>query len=1067
MANPLILSARPSERIVQLGREKRRRDRRKEADVIITEAIKILGVHLPRMLEEPPYADDFEKKWPIIDAQLIQVLKTRDAYLMAYSFLSRKIEQGNREGIWQIDPPPQYLTLRRNYPFRTESWHNATIAMTNTIKHWKTRLTSPTDDADTLFVRLLISGIIFGGLNRPALWVALGNTLQHVMPLQGNEQLTWLTLTLEPGEFPSNKYAPPVPSSNTTYINTDLASTKQAVTEIQYIPDPVSLGILHRFLRCRQNNWLPPTNLTVCQNLLKEQLEDQHSLKTLCRGAIGFTEHIAGVALPQVLLEYAVGRTQSASLPLEYWQRLLNPQLLPSSQNSYASFTVKNASTNKQRTTTPPFKNPYLLDELRAVFRKDPAAPKGGTTIIAELQEIQQKQVQTLSEQLLVTWLLSLLAERRLALSTASRYLESVGKVWLSTTVNLPLGSYDSEDYADLYETILNRPWSQNTRDYMAGRFQDMHTFAVNRFDFPRLDEPLTPTEKNTPHVHAAIVDETLFAGLLAQIDCFADADHALRVMIKCILIIAYRTGLRPGEIAKLRLMDAEPSSIGWLFIRNNRHGHNKTDAALRKVPLYPLLTATERELVSRYMGDRRITATDYELIFHAQGNSHEPLNMQQLSQMVRTVLGQLSGGLPYRLYDLRHSCFSRMQLLLHKDLVQIPNFIQRAMLPYSDEQSAQILRIVTGDNRLRDHYMALAVMAGHSSPAITLNNYLHFTDLLLGLHLSSNRTPLSKQESRFLFGLSSSKVHQLESVDEQKTTLTPEKLRPFLTTKLKKYRTNPIRKQRQHTQAKTLADVDRASHFEQSEAALKLLEKGHEPRNIASQFGLSERQIETWQANAVALRNLKTSKGASRLFPRTRQHKLLPAELNTTIEKHALIDALKICQSIRTKRKQMHEFRWAIQYCLTHINSAHGGIKFTEPKVFRRFMNMVSKIFPKAQWCLDLHTPADKPSKRWNVESALTIERCPLRKKNQFPQGYGSLRFQHPKEELLSQGYSSPLLRYICHRFAIILFKPSYIQWWEMDESEADLFKQIIKCRDYLRETTVDGRIASTFNCG
>ncbi|MGB5144236.1 MAG: tyrosine-type recombinase/integrase [Shewanella indica] len=1060
MANPLILSARPSERIVQLGREKRRRDRRKDADVIITEAIKILGVHLPRMLKEPPHADDFEKMWPIIDAQLIQVLKTRDAYLMAYSFLSRKIEQGNREGIWQIDPPAQYLTVRRNYPFRTESWHKATIAMTNSITDWKMRLTSLTDDADTLFARLLISGIINGGLNRPALWVALGKTLQHVTPLQGNEQLTWLTLTLEPGDLPSNKYVKPTPSSDTADISADKVSTTQAVTEVQYVPDPISLGILHRFLKCRQNNWRPPSSLTACKSLLEEELGRQHSLKSLCRGAIGFTEHIAGVTLPQVLLEYAVGRTKSASLPLEYWHRLLNPQLLPSRQNSYASFMVRDSSTPEQRANTLTSKSPFLLDELRTVFRKDPATPKGMSEIILELHKILQYRVQTLSEQLLVTWLLSLLEERQRASSTASRYLESVGKVWLSVTLNLPLNSYTSEDYADLYESMLNRPCSQNTRDYMAGRFQDMHTFAVQRFDLPSLDEPLTSTAKSTPHVQAAIVDETLFTGLLAQIDCFIDADHAFRVMIKCMLIIAYRTGLRPGEIAKLRIMDVEPSSIGWLFIRNNRHGHNKTDAGLRKVPLYPLLTAAERELVRRYLGDRRMTATDYELIFHAPGNPHEILNMKQLSQMVRTVLGQLSGGLPYRLYDLRHSCFSRMQLLLHADLVQLPNFIQRAMLPYSDEEKAEILRIVTGENRLRDRYMALAVMAGHSSPEITLNSYLHFTDLSLGLHLSSNQTVLSKQESGFLFGLSTCKNRQLENADEPKTTLTPEKLRPFLATKLKKYTTNPIRKQRQHTQAKTLADVDRASHFEQSEAALKLLEKGHEPRNIASQFGLSECQIETWQANAIALRNLKTSKGASRLFPRTRQHNLLPAELNTTIEKHALIDGLRICQSMRRKRKQMHEFRWFIQYCLTHVNSSHGGIQFTEPKIFRRFMKMANRIFPKSQWYLDLHVPADKPSKRWYVESALTIKRCPLRKINQFPQGYGNLRLQHPKEELPSQDYSSPLLRYICHRFAIILFNASNIQWWEREASQAELFRQIIESRDKLLETTVDGSV-------
>jgi integrase len=1053
MANPLILSTRRNERMVQLGREKRQRDRKNEADVIITEAIKILGHHLPRMMEEPPYADRFEQLWPKVDEQLRQVLKTRDAYLLAYRFLCQRLEQGNREGIWQIDTPPPYLTLRRKRPFRTETWHKATIEMGSTIEHWRSYLSAPTKDADQLFARLLLCGIAYGGLNRPALWVPLGQTLLDLTPLHGNAELTWLTLRLEPGEFPSNCYCRNSALDDAEENGAD--PIRKAVTEVHYVPDPISLGILYQFLKCRQPDWHPPTTMKECQAILATELGKNHSLRELCRGAIGLTEHLSGIELPQVLLEYAVGRTHSASLPQEYWYRLQYPQLFPASQDRYAKFYIPESSTNSGSSKRlPSSKAPYLLEELRAVFRKDLAAPKTKSAIISELQELLQNKTQTLSEQVLVSWLLSLIEERQRAVSTASRYLESIGKDWLSVTLQVPLDTYNGTDFFELYDNMLNRPWSQKTRDYMAGRFQDMHTFAVQDFYFAQLDGSLTTSEKGTPHVHAAIVDEPLFSGLLGQIDCFTDADYALREMIKCVLIIAYRTGLRPGEIAKLRLIDAEPSAIGWMFVRSNRHGHNKTDAALRKVPLYPLLTAAENELIKHYMGEQRLkAASNAELIFHAPGNPHEQLNMRQLSQMVKSVLRQLSGGLFYRLYDLRHSCLSRMQLLLHSDLVQLPDFIQQAMLPYSEAEKTEILRIVTGDHkRIRDRYMALAVMAGHSSPDITLNNYLHFTDLLLGLHLSSNRTPLSKQESCFLFGLSTRKYCRLEPDGEQKTSLTPEKLKPFLSTKLREYRTKFTSKRPFGDQAKTLADFDRVSHFEQSEAALKLIEKGHELQNIASQFGVSEKQIEDWQATAIALRHLKTSKGHSRLFTQVRQYKLLPAELGTTVEKHQLRDALKVCQGMRFNRKQMHEFKWAIQYCLTHLNSSHGGIKFTEPKAFRRFMAITSKLFPEFQWHLALHVPTDKPAKRWYIHPLLIVERTDLRKINQFPKGYGELTLQHPKEEMRLKHHSSPLLRYLFHRFAIILFKASHVRGWQTDDPAAFL-RLVIESRDKLLE--------------
>ncbi|MCY9824117.1 site-specific integrase [Aeromonas media] len=1038
MANPLILSPRRRELMVQLGRDKRRQDRKDEAEVVITQAIKIFRHHLPEMLEESPCTDRFERLWPDIDAQLRRDLKTQHAYRFAYSVICQKLEMGNRQGVWCIAIPPPYLTVRRPHPFRSEHWHQATITMANATHTWRPTLSEPTQDPDLLFARFLVCGILYGGLNRPPLWLALGRALLEIQPLSGNRELAWLTLTLEPGDLPSNSYCRHDKHDGNAEHNEMNQTGLRAITQVNYMPDPISLGVLRQFLKHRPATWRPPTKQEECLGLLQKELGKEISPQALCRGAISLTEHQLGTELPQVLLEYAVGRTPSASLSLAYWHRLLEPRLFPATQDSYQRFLSTGSQVSRPTASgNRPSHKPYLLDELRAIFRQDPAAPKGPKAVITDLETLGKTSAFTLSEQVLVSWLQSLILIRRLAPSTAQRYLESIGKEWLSMTAQLPLSSYDGTDFAELYHSILNRPRSQYQRDYMAGRFQDMHAFAVQAFDITPLPEPLATGEKNIPHVSAAVVDEPLFASLLTQIDCFTDADFALRGMLKCFLIMAYRTGLRPGELAKLRLMDVEPSPVGWLFVRNNRHGHNKTDAALRKVPLYPMLTATENDLLKRYIGERRMRAdSKSELLFHAAGNPHERVNIQQISLMAKSVLYQLSGGLHYRLYHLRHSCFSRMQLLLHHDLVPLPDFVQQALLPYPTTQREEIVRLVAGQGRLRDRYMALAVMAGHSSPEITLNNYLHFTDLLLGCHLARNQTTLSRQESQYLFGISTNKVHTLENGHEKQTPLTPARLTPYLLTKLGVYQAKPPRRGRQGIQAKTLADADRASHYVQSEAVLKYLEKGKEQREIANQFGLSEEQVATWHASAIELGNLITQKRRSRLIPRHRQRQLLPAELSTTAEKHAQADALKVCQTMRNKPRQMAEFRWAICYCLTNSNSSHAGIKFTDPKTFRRFMAFVSKLYPWSQWQLALYTPQDKPAKRWHLNPALAIERSILRKVQQFPQGYAYLYLRHPKEELRQEGHSSPLLRYLFHRFAIILFKAHIIRRWQIGES-------------------------------
>jgi hypothetical protein len=99
--------------------------------------------------------------------------------------------------------------------------------------------------------------------------------------------------------------------------------------------------------------------------------------------------------------------------------------------------------------------------------------------------------------------------------------------------------------------------------------------------------------------------------------------------------------------------------------------------------------------------------------------------------------------------------------------------------------------------------------------------------------------------------------------------------------------------------------------------------------------------------------------------------------------------------------------------------------------------MTFVSKLYPWSQWRLDLHVPQDKPAKRWHLHPALAVERSTLRKVQQFPQGYAYLYLNHPKEELCQAGHSSPMLRYLFHRFAIILFKATSIRRWQIGDSQ------------------------------
>jgi len=1022
MANPLILPAGRQALMQQMGRERRQAKRQKEDEQILRKAMTIFRQHLPGMLEDPPDGNRFENVWPSIDRQLRTDLKSEVAYRRAHSFICTQIEKGNRLGLWDVTPPPAYITLRRNRPLRTLSWQQRSALIADAEQTWFRGLKDPVNDPDSLFAQLLLSGILYGGLNRPTLWPALGMALKANRPLHGSRDYCWLTL---------------IPPSSTSlasnlYQTTEAQAGKMAISEVHYVPDPITLGLLRQFLHNRPAGWQPPASEAQCLTLIRSELGIDVSYKDLKLGGITIAESQPGIALPQVLVEYAVGRQPSASLPACYWHRLLSPGLLPCEERQYARFHPITFLQQRQpiNSKTQPRKDKaFLLTRLKEVFKLDPARPKGKSAIITELTALDDPEL-TLCEQVLVKWLLSHLDERDNATSTASTYLDRVGPDWLAAALHEALDTYTGEDFYELYQSILNRPHSQKAREYQAGRLEDMHQFAVRQFDFAPLPDPLTEGSSTLPHVSAAIVDEPLFTGLLHQVDQFTDVDELHGRMLKCFLIMAYRTGLRPGELAKLRLQDIEPSLVGWLFVRENKHGHNKTDAALRKVPLHPLLTEDEQPLVSRYIGERRLQAkSKSELLFHAQGNPHEAMDTKQLALMVKTVLADLSGGLYYRLYHLRHSALSRLQLLLHHDVVKLPQPVQ-AFLPYTPAQLETILHLIAGRGRVRDRYPALAVFAGHSSPNITLSTYLHFTDLLLGCHLASNHKVFTPNAARALLGLRQNRILAMGKADD----ITPARLLGYSRKRLAPYMAAlPAIKKGAPPGPK---QSSRSSHYVQSLAVLERIQAGCDYRETAWFYQLPQQQIQRWLESATALRELTTSKNKSRLFPKSRRHQLLPADPVGIEEQRDVAMALTGCQAIYKMEEKKGDLRWAIQYCLLNCNSSRAGVRFTQSADFKRFMDVVSQLFPWRRWQLLLQYPKGQRLSGWNDHPELNIKREPLKKMAQFPDGLGWLFLRHVQEDKhINRGlsrYSSHSLRILFHRLAIILFPAEQIRQWQ-----------------------------------
>ncbi|WP_319781756.1 tyrosine-type recombinase/integrase [Oceanisphaera sp. IT1-181] len=1028
MANPLIL---PDDRpllVAMLGWEHRKAKRQQQDELVLRAAVEIVRRHLPQILHPSPDASGFEQAWPKIEQSLQLELKSVGAYRHAYSFLCRQLELGNRQEIWSVPVPPPYIMLRRRRPTRTLSWQQNSHLVAEAEHQWFESLHGETLEPDALFARLLLTTVLYGGLNRPTLWPALAKAINQPKPLRGDSECCWLVLEPAPGRT----------LASNLYREEQETNKRQPHCEVVYIPDPISLGVLRQFLKHKPHNWEPPASTDKCLALLNGELKTHLSKTQIAHGGITVAEHQQGIELPQALVEYAIGKQPSTSLPSCYWQRLLQPSLFTCHAHHFSQLRLyPNLASRRVSQPAGHHSQSYLLTRLREAFRQDPARPKSKRSIITELQTISSEEL-LLPEATFVNWLLNHLTERKNSESTAQRYLSSIGSDWLLATDQQDLFSYSSEDFHDLYLSMLNRPGSQKNREYRAGRLEDLHLFGVQQFGFPPIPEPLHQSTNSIVYVSAAIVDEPLFSALLGQFQYFQDLGESQQRMFICFLIMAYRTGLRPSELSKLRLLDIEPSATAWLFVRKNKHGNNKTEAALRKVPLFPLLTTEEKQLLAEYLGERRIRSNNNstELLFYQGENPHEPLDTSSLSLAVGALLKELSGGLYFRLYHLRHSALSRMQLLLHDDYVTMPEPVN-ALLPYDAAQRKTIRTLITGQGRLRDRYSALAAFAGHSSPDITLSTYLHFTDLLLGLHLQHNKRPLNGDQAQALLGF---RPHRIRQYFKEELPLNAINTTVYLHKRVTPYIqpiSRPKSSKRTSSQSTPLLSV-RKSQYEPMLAVLKKIETGYDYRETAWFYRLEPEQIQRWHQSALALRALTTDKSLPRLFPRSRRHQLLPPDPVGVAEMRDVALGIKRCRELYVS----NELSWIIRYTLTHCNSSRSGIEFNDSATFQQFMVIASQIFDWSRWQLSLSYTDKKIIKQWQCGS-LQIKLQPMKQNARFHQGSGWLNLRHREEtqrrEADKLSYSSHSLRIMLHRLAIILFTADEIATWQVSTESID----------------------------
>lgn len=973
---------------------------------------------------------------------------------LAHAFLATHIDRGNKNGDWNLPIPPTLTSVPRARKSRTASEFNASAQLGKVHNDWRQSLLGESRkkmSSERLLADALLSAMFYGGLARKQAVTAFANQLISAeRPLKSftfpTQSLYWSDLFW----FYPKRDA----------IN--FLSDEEELTYYRFYLDPFTLSLTHNYLTNR-DSLSSKLNMQDVWALITKRLNKVTKVNLdfdmFCYNTLGVSEMLAGVNLPQALIECAKGKIKNSSLPpenFEAWVKGINSTF----KNPYAGLRTRNISDIIDKieysgVTTASYYDKFINQvrrSLRSTISKDNKEKRTPNDAINELSQIDQTSLSQ-NVQILLGWTIRCL--RTLALSSVYRYFSEVYAAWLTHTDGVDLLQLDEYELESLYTQILNNRLTPNAQNYLLGRLKDLHLYASQMLSLPNLisffNSKLSATSLH--RVRAGYIPYNAFLGLVKDLKFTFSTELTANEIanLQVLLILAYRTGLRISELLKLRLIDVENSQDLFIFIVNNKYGNNKTNSALRQLPLKALLKQNEYDFTSKHIKQRRIFFEKHEastnlLLFSKNATPTIPYDSSFLNRYVQQTLSSY-GFYNLTFHHFRHSAISNLFLELEDPEHNFPE-----MHTYNQELNSKLTSGIYSDASIsREKYWAIACTAGHLTPETTFSNYIHFVDLILYKTLSCYNPPLGIDEARNISGLSTMSLNTLRNSNG----LIPlHDIRQLLPPKLSKFTQKIKASSKQRGQEEISQDNKQTStHYyikpdvELCYSILKKIEAGNSIAKTSLEFRISEEVIKKWIKTAQALFELETSRQNKRLFSNYRVQQALSKELplfspSKPISNAEVSFANKTITKMRSEYSQnSEEIKWIISYWLNNSMYSNSGIRFTETHELKRFLECVYLFLPAEHWRLEFNLPLKTEDFTWRLkqdkQGVVFIDDWPL-DKNVSPSinrikaaksTSGYLFLKHPNEKIIlsernkkMKKYSTSVLRYIFHMLAIML---------------------------------------------
>lgn len=1075
MVNPLIhwreqlqLARDQDKTRVRRGKQGRTQTRLHEQRKVEQVALAAVVRFLPKLLNETTGrltvdTNWFLEQWSLLVAKLPSVYHSHSEVNRGLCAILQRLHAGNVQGCWSLPLVSIPLTVQRlPLPYH-ERWFDHAKLCVQAQQQWYQQLATRAargEPACSLLIDILYSAVFHSGVHQLDILHAFLVAVSKKTRLCATPEQVWLPLTLDVRHLPTNHYS----------------KDQVAQTQCKVFLSLPTLGLIYRWYRRQEAEVaISEQRDEFCSWVKPHLLSPLKSLKQLCQGASLVTGLQPGVSWPQILSHVASGALQSCALPHHLWLSLHHPSVSDGAA-AQVEFSLPAGI------ELPPMvgrrgyhgrAQPYssLLARLRVILAEKVTVNKKNTSkaCIASLSQLLDDVSFSKPEHILVGWLLQAIRDRRNKPATARSYLSRGGQQWLNLCYGHDLAVWDGERFLSGYRALLEtcqgsavfhsesagdelneldainshhsagdtdkrfatsvrQSATTSSASYMAARLSSLHAYACATYQLAPLPEDLVSRVRMRPHVRASYLSEVAFNELLRS---FGKTSTETHERLSVIYTIAFRAGLRLGEILKLRLKDIERSPEQWISIRDTQLDDGKSESATRKIPLGVLLTDQERQRLDSYLAPLWIRTRHHvnALAFPSDDGVLIPLPSDEVTAPLTDRLLTLTGQ-RYTFHHLRHTALSRLQLVLHHQalgLHRLPGW--QHFMPWTQEQCVRIYRTITQASTTQSDYWALAQLAGHQTPSTALAHYLHFSDWVSAACLRQAEYDWPPALRGVFTGFSQAK---LAAADWCTGVLTWDRCSPALLQAIKPW-TQAVAWQIRPMPPQPPV-VKRKLDFCATLMLLRLIAKREDISAMFARYDITKPLVDELIYKARLLRSLRTQRQHTRLIrAKYPWQALAPGALRSHIENAALNQVVEKARKVfKTQKAELIEW---VTYVLRHSNTHNAGLPFSKPEDLAKFLQVTLQLMPASKVGIRIICRANAATKSaWQLALGerhvqMTMQHSTARNNRAV------LRIVHPDEQGISQRaaerrpdskqfatYSTPLLRSVAFVLAVKL---------------------------------------------